>query len=76
MTTDFSSVGGLLVKTVKTTMGKKEDERGTIQIVLEASKEDVTTGEHDFSDILAAMNVHQEGKYPVTIRVVLPTNRG
>jgi hypothetical protein len=70
---DGARVGGLLLKTFTSTQGTKPDEQGKLKIVLEADKEDINTGNNDFHNILAAMNIHQEGQYPVVLRVKVPT---
>lgn len=67
-------VSGFNVKQVLTTEGKKEEDLGKIKIVLEANKDEVACGAYTLGDIIAGLSVHQEGKHPVTIKVLLPTN--
>lgn len=71
---DGARVGGLFIKKWVSTQGKKEDDQGKIQIVLEASKDEISTGAFSFGEILAALNTHQEGQHPVVLRVLMNTN--
>ena len=69
---DGARVGGFLLKTFTSTQGKKPDEQGKIKIVLEVDKEEINTGNYELHHLLAAMNVHQEGQYPIVLRVQMP----
>lgn len=71
---DGARIGGLFVKKIVSTQGKKEDDQGKLQIMLEAAKDEIHTGAHGFGAILAALNTHQEGQHPVVIRVLMNTN--
>lgn len=71
---DGARVGGFYVKKYVSTQGKKEDDQGTLEITLSAAKDEINPGPFDFGDILAALNTHQEGKQPVVLRVLMPTN--
>lgn len=71
---DGARVGGFSVNKVTSIRGKKEDDKGKLQIILEADKDEINTGPFDFGDILSALNTHQEGQHPVVLRVLLPTN--
>lgn len=71
--TDGARVGGFLIKKFISTPGKKEEETGRIQITLEASKDEISTGAFDLGDIIKAINLHQESKQPVVLRFLMPT---
>jgi hypothetical protein len=72
--TEGVSINGLFLKKVVTTQGKKEDDPGTVEITLTSKKDEVHTGAYTLGDVMAALNSHQEGKHPITIKVLMPTN--
>lgn len=71
---DGARVGGLTIKKWTSTQGKKEEDQGTIQIVLEANKDEINSGAYSFGQILTALSTHQEGKHPVVLRVLMNTD--
>ena len=73
---DGARVGGFHVEKYESKQGKKEDDSGSIKITLIAQKDEISTGAFGFSDILAALNTHQEAQEPIVLRVLMPTDRG
>ena len=71
---DGVRVGGFLVTRFISMPGKKDDEAGKIQITLEAKKDEINTGSHDLGDIIKFLNIHQEGRHPLVLRVLPETN--
>jgi hypothetical protein len=71
---DGARVGGFIVEKVTSIRGKKEDDKGKLQIVLQAEKDEINTGAFQFGQILSALNVHQEGQQPIVLRLLMPTN--
>lgn len=71
---DGARVGGFCVVKYTSIQGKKEDDQGKLQLILEADKDEINPGAFDFGDILVALNTHQEGKQPLVLRVLMPTN--
>lgn len=65
---------GLTIKEVKTTAGKNRDSAGSIRLVLESPKENITTGNLDFNDFLASLNAHVESHFPVTLKVAVASH--
>jgi len=68
------AINGFFIKKTVSTQGKKEDDKGKIQITLESQKDEVHTGAYTLGDVLSALNAHQEGQHPVIIKVLMPTN--
>jgi len=73
MSNELTSVTGLRVKKFTSTEGS-EDKAGKIQIVLEASKDDVRVGgdgvgDYNFGDIVAALNIHQTASEPIIMEL-------
>ena len=71
---DGARVGGFLIKKFQSTPGTKEEDSGKIQIILEADKSEIATGAYDLGDIIKAINVHQEARQPVVVRVLINSN--
>lgn len=69
---DGARIGGFVIKKVTSTQGTKEEDPGKISLVLEANKDEVNTGAYSFGDLLSALNIHQESRNPVTLRVLVP----
>lgn len=70
---DGARVGGLKLLKAVSTQGT-ERSAGKITITLEADKEKISTGPFTIGDVLAAINTHQEGRQPVVLRVLMPTD--
>lgn len=71
---DGIRVGGFLITKMISTPGKKEDEAGKLIITLESVKDEINCGAFELGDIIKAINVHQEGKHPVVVRLHLTTD--
>lgn len=62
-------VTGFRIKKFVVTEGKGEDSVGNVQLVLEASKDDVRALDKNMGDIVAAFNMHQTAKEPVVLKM-------
>lgn len=50
---------GFIIKNIKTTPPKRDEGAGTIQVILEAEKDEVRAANGGFDDVQRALNMHQ-----------------
>lgn len=65
------TVSGFAIRKYTSTEGKKEEDPGTVTLALIGSKADIrpneALGQLNVSDVLAALNIHQESREQVEI---------
>lgn len=68
-TTDITPVFGFIVERINILPGRGEEDTGTIKIILEAAKDELRASDHDFNEMLGALNMHQSTKEPIAVQV-------